>query len=72
VSNIALSKDGTKIGYLSDQNLREWREIASGLAGLAAILPHSETKGFPDLDHFGIERTASREVAKAVSDHFLK
>jgi pimeloyl-ACP methyl ester carboxylesterase len=39
---------------------------------LAAILPHSETKEFPQLDHFGIERTALREVAKAVSDYFLK
>ncbi|HYU74999.1 MAG TPA: alpha/beta hydrolase [Ktedonobacteraceae bacterium] len=39
---------------------------------LAAILPHSETKEFPTLDHFGIERTAPREVAKAVSDYFLK
>ncbi|HEX9133183.1 MAG TPA: alpha/beta hydrolase [Ktedonobacteraceae bacterium] len=38
---------------------------------LAAILPHSETKEFPKLDHFGIERTAPREVAKAVSDYFL-
>ena len=39
---------------------------------LAAILPRSETKEFPKLDHFGIERTAPREVAKAVSDYFLK
>jgi pimeloyl-ACP methyl ester carboxylesterase len=39
---------------------------------LAALLPHSVTKEFPRLDHFGIERTAPREVAKAVSDYFLK
>jgi len=39
---------------------------------LAAILAHSETKEFPKLDHFGIERTAPREVARAVSDYFLK
>ena len=86
---------------LLDQNLREWREIAtldsrcerySEIAGsvllmyggrsdsravtlamerLSAILPHSVTKEFPELDHFGIERTAPREVAKAISDHFL-
>jgi pimeloyl-ACP methyl ester carboxylesterase len=37
---------------------------------LAAVLPHSETKEFPDLDHFGIERTAPREVAKAVGQFF--
>jgi hypothetical protein len=39
---------------------------------LAAILPHSETKEFPKLDHFVIERAAPREVAKAVSNYFLK
>jgi pimeloyl-ACP methyl ester carboxylesterase len=39
---------------------------------LATILPHSETKEFPKLDHFGIERKAPREVARAVSDYFLK
>ncbi len=39
---------------------------------LAAILPNSETREFLTLDHFGIERTAPREVAKAVSDYFMK
>jgi pimeloyl-ACP methyl ester carboxylesterase len=39
---------------------------------LAAALPHSETKEFPKLDHFGIERTAPREVAKVVSDYFMR
>jgi hypothetical protein len=39
---------------------------------LAAILPRSETKESSKLDHIGIERTAPREVAKAVSDYFLK
>ena len=39
---------------------------------LAAVLPRSETKAFPALDHFGIERTAPREVAKAVGDYFLR
>lgn len=38
---------------------------------LAAILPQSKTKEFPGLDHFGIEKTAPRVVAKAVSDYFL-
>jgi pimeloyl-ACP methyl ester carboxylesterase len=37
---------------------------------LPSILARSETKEFPKLDHFGIERTAPREVAKAVSDYF--
>ena len=39
---------------------------------LPAIIPHCETKEFPKLDHFGIERTAPREVAQVVSEHFLR
>jgi pimeloyl-ACP methyl ester carboxylesterase len=46
--------------------------VTLAMERLAAILPHSETKEFPTLDHFGIERKAPREVAKAVSDYFLK
>jgi pimeloyl-ACP methyl ester carboxylesterase len=46
--------------------------VTLAMERLAAILPHSETKAFPHLDHFGIERTAPREVAKEVSDFFLK
>jgi pimeloyl-ACP methyl ester carboxylesterase len=48
------------------------KAVTLAMERLAAILPHSETKEFPHLDHFGIERTAPREVAKAVSDFFLK
>jgi pimeloyl-ACP methyl ester carboxylesterase len=48
------------------------RAVTLAMERLAAILPYSETKVFPRLDHFGIERTAPREVAKAVSDYFLK
>jgi len=39
---------------------------------LALVLPRSETKGFPKLDHFGIDKKAPREVAQAVSAYFLK
>jgi pimeloyl-ACP methyl ester carboxylesterase len=39
---------------------------------LAAVLPQSETKEFPKLDHFGIDKKAPREVARAVSEYFLK
>ena len=39
---------------------------------LAAVFPRSETKEFPKLDHFGIDQKAPREVARAVSDYFLK
>lgn len=38
---------------------------------LPAVIPRCRTIVFPELDHFGIERTAPREVAKAVSDFFL-
>lgn len=48
------------------------KAVTLAMERLAAILPRSETKEFPNLDHFGIERTAPREVAKAVSDFFLK
>ncbi|MBN1321126.1 MAG: alpha/beta hydrolase [Thermoleophilia bacterium] len=39
---------------------------------LPAVLPRSEIKGFPRLDHFGIERTAPREVAEVVGDYFSR
>lgn len=39
---------------------------------LAAVFPRSETKEFPKLDHFGIDKKAPQEVARAVSDYFLK
>jgi pimeloyl-ACP methyl ester carboxylesterase len=39
---------------------------------LAEVLPRSETKEFPKLDHFGIDKKAPREVAEAVCAHFLK
>ena len=47
------------------------KAVTLAMERLAAILPHSVTKEFPALDHFGIERTAPREVAKAVSHYFL-
>jgi len=37
---------------------------------LPRVLPHARIRVFPELDHFGIERTAPRDVAKAVSDYF--
>ena len=39
---------------------------------LTAVLPRSETKEFPRLDHFGIDKKAPQEVARAVSDYFLE
>jgi pimeloyl-ACP methyl ester carboxylesterase len=47
------------------------KAVTLAMERLAAVLPHSVTHEFPRLDHFGIERTAPREVAKAVSDYFL-
>ena len=37
---------------------------------LPAVIPHCETKVFPRLDHFGIERTAPKEVATAIGKFF--
>jgi pimeloyl-ACP methyl ester carboxylesterase len=54
-------------GGRSDSNA-----VTRAMERLAAILPHSVTKEFPKLDHFGIERSAPQEVAKAVSDYFLR
>jgi pimeloyl-ACP methyl ester carboxylesterase len=42
------------------------------LKQLAAVIPRSETKEFPKLDHFGIDKKAPREVAKLVNAYFLK
>ena len=39
---------------------------------LPTVIPHCETKVFPKLDHFGIERTAPKEVAKAIGAFFSK
>jgi len=47
------------------------KAVTLAMERLAAILPHSVTKEFPRLDHFGIERTAPREVATAVRNYFL-
>jgi pimeloyl-ACP methyl ester carboxylesterase len=48
----------------------KWVDMA--MERLAAVLPQSETQEFPKLDHFGIDKKAPREVARAVSDYFLK
>ena len=47
-----------------------WVDLA--MERLAAVLPRSETQVFPKLNHFGIDKKAPREVAKAVSAYFLK
>ena len=39
---------------------------------LPQVIQYVETKEFPHLDHFGIERTAPNEVAKVIGDYFLK
>ena len=58
-------------GVIELYQTRVTTKMTVAMERLAAILPHSVTKEFPRLDHFGIERTAPREVAKAVSDFFL-
>jgi pimeloyl-ACP methyl ester carboxylesterase len=47
-----------------------WVDVAT--ERLATVLPHSETKEFPKLDHFGIDKKEPQEVARAVSEFFLK
>jgi pimeloyl-ACP methyl ester carboxylesterase len=46
-----------------------WVDLA--MERLTAVLPRSETKEFPKLDHFGIDKKAPREVAEAVCAYFL-
>jgi pimeloyl-ACP methyl ester carboxylesterase len=48
------------------------RSVTLAVERLAKIIPCLETREFPQLDHFGIERTAPGEVAKVVCDFFLK
>jgi hypothetical protein len=47
-----------------------WVNLA--MERLATVLPQTETKEFPQLDHFGIDKKAPKEVARAVSAYFLK
>jgi pimeloyl-ACP methyl ester carboxylesterase len=47
-----------------------WVELA--IERLATVLPHAERKEFPRLNHFGIDKQAPREVARAVSAYFLQ
>jgi len=47
-----------------------WVNLA--MERLAVVLPRSETREFPKLDHFGIDKKAPQEVARAVSAYFLK
>lgn len=53
-------------GGKSDSN---WVDLS--MERLAAVLPRSETRAFPKLDHFGIDKRAPEEVARAVSEFFL-
>jgi len=48
------------------------RAVDLAIERLPAVIPHCETMLFPKLDHFGIERTAPREVAKVIGDFFSK
>lgn len=47
-----------------------WTDLS--MERLTAVFPRSETRKFPKLDHFGINKGAPREVAQAVSAYFLK
>ncbi|MGA7237052.1 MAG: alpha/beta hydrolase [Bryobacteraceae bacterium] len=45
-----------------------WVRLA--IEQLASILPHSQTKIFPRLNHFGIDKQAPEEVARTIGDYF--
>ncbi|HLZ56390.1 MAG TPA: alpha/beta hydrolase [Ktedonosporobacter sp.] len=47
-------------------------EAHSRMKRLAAIFSRSEIKEFPKFDHFGINEGDPQEVARAVSEYFLK
>jgi pimeloyl-ACP methyl ester carboxylesterase len=51
------------------KDAQPWVTLA--MKRLAEVLPQSETKTFPKLDHFGIDQGAPNEVARVVSDYFL-
>jgi pimeloyl-ACP methyl ester carboxylesterase len=51
---------------------RDSRAVDLVIERLPTVIHHCETKVFPKLDHFGIERTAPKEVARAVGDFFSK
>ncbi len=59
---------GVLLMYGGKSGLR-WTNQA--MMRLAEVLPHSETKEFPRLDHFGIDKNAPLEVANAVAEYFL-
>jgi pimeloyl-ACP methyl ester carboxylesterase len=52
------------------KNATKWVDMS--MERLATVLPQSETKKFPKLDHFGINKRAPQEVARAVSEYVLK
>ncbi len=47
-----------------------WVDMA--MERLAQVLPRSETKEFPKLDHFGIDKKAPGEVARFVNAYFQR
>jgi pimeloyl-ACP methyl ester carboxylesterase len=48
------------------------RSLDLAIERLPTVIPQSETRKFPKLDHFGIDQRAPREVAMAVGEFFLK
>jgi len=46
--------------------------LTRGIKALAEVLPSSQVKEFPKLDHFGPDKTAPGEVAHTIRSYFLE
>ena len=73
-SACVLSKDGTRISYLSAGGGPSVLVIPGVLSMAAdyAAFARALAERFTVRTHFGIERTALREVAKPISGYLLK
>ncbi len=47
-------------------------KMGANMQRLTSIMQHANTREFPALDHFGIDKTGPQEIASAVSEYFAK
>lgn len=83
----ANAKEHTEVGRL-DNSYKNYHEISAGVLlayggkshksvaqtakALSEVIPNSEAKALPGLDHFAPDEKAPAEVAKALEEYFLK